>query len=163
MSGGDDIRAVGADVDLDAFGAEVRAEVERKRDAGQYPESVVLDEEAEADEEARRDDALLTELALLKRAANFTSQVTTESRKPVIGPAVAKSRQAIRAALSWYINGILAQMRSFARHVEGSIRILDDKGKVLEKRVAELEEEVRELRARIEERAPKRGGGAQLP
>ncbi len=156
----EDIRAVGADVDLEAFRDEVRADVARKREAGQYPDSVLLDEEALADDEERRDDALLTELALLKRAANFTSQVTTESRKPVIGPAVAKSRQAIRAALSWYINGILSQMRSFARHVEGSIRILDDKNAALEKRVTALEEEVRRLR---EERAPKRSGGAQLP
>ena len=148
-AGGDDIRAVGADVDLEAFRREVAGEVERKREAGLYPDAVVLEEEAQADEQERRDDALLTELALLKRAANFTAQVTTDSRKPVIGPAVAKSRQLIRASLSWYINGILAQMRSFARHVEGSIRVLNDKGEATDRRVAALEEEVRELRARL--------------
>lgn len=147
---GEGIRAVGADVDLEAFRQEVRADIDRKRQDGVYPDSVVLEEEAQAGEDERRDDALLTELALLKRAANFTSQVTTDSRKPVIGPAVAKSRQLIRASLSWYINGILAQMRSFARHVEGSIRVLNDKETVLEKRVTELEQEVRDLRARLD-------------
>ena len=152
----EDIRAVGADVDLEGLRAEVHAEIARKREAGQYPDTVVFEEEALADEEERRNDALLTELALLKRAANFTALVTTESRKPVIGPAVAKSRQLIRASLSWYMNGILSQIRSFARHVEGSIRILDDKNAALEKRVAALEQE-------REERAPKRSGGAQLP
>ena len=146
---GEGIRAVGADVDLEAFRAEVRADIDCKRQDGRYRDSVVLEEEAQAGEDERRDDALLTELALLKRAANFTSQVTTDSRKPVIGPAVAKSRQLIRASLSWYINGILAQMRSFARHVEGSIRVLNDKQAALEKRVAALEDEVRELRARL--------------
>jgi hypothetical protein len=150
-SGGEEIRGVGADVDLDAFRAEVQADIDRKRQAGQYPATVVFEEEAQADEEERRDDALLTELALLKRAANFTSQVTTESRKPIIGPVVAKSRQLIRVALSWYINGILTQIRSFARHVEGSIRILDDKREALEKRVAALEDEVRALREKMGE------------
>ena len=151
-SEGEDIRAVGADVDLEAFREEVRAGIDRKREEGRYPETVVLDDEAQVDEQERRDDALLTELALLKRAANFTSQVTTDSRKPVIGPAVAKSRQLIRASLSWYINGILAQMRSFARHVEGSIRVLNDKGEAAEKRIAALEEQVRQLRAQLERR-----------
>ncbi len=151
-SEGEDVRAVGADVDLEAFREEVQAGIDRKREEGRYPQTVVLDDEAQVDEQERRDDALLTELALLKRAANFTSQVTTDSRKPVIGPAVAKSRQLIRASLSWYINGILAQMRSFARHVEGSIRVLNDKGEAAEKRIAALEEQVRELRAQLERR-----------
>ena len=145
---GEDIRSVGADVDLEQFRAEVRADVSRKRDGGLYPRELVSP--SEPDEQERRDDALLTALAHLKRSANFTSQVTTESRKPVIGPAVAKSRQLIRTTLSWYINGILAQMRSFARHVEESILVLADRTKATDERVAALEAEVRELRARLE-------------
>ena len=144
-SDGNDIRAVGADVDVQALEQDIRAEVGRKRDTGSYPPGLLSALEAPVGEEERRDDALLTSLAELKRSANFTSQVTTDSRKPFIGPAVAKSRQLIRSALSWYINGILAQMRSFARHVEGSIGLLADKTKATERRLAALEERVRHL------------------
>ena len=49
-SEGEDIRAVGADVDLDAFRTEVRADIDRKREAGRYPETIVFDEEALSNE-----------------------------------------------------------------------------------------------------------------
>jgi hypothetical protein len=148
----EDVKAVGAGVDVHAFAQEVRDEVDRKRQAGAYPADLLSRLEAPVGEKERADDALLTALAELKRSANFTSQVTTESRKPVIGPVVAKSRQLIRSGLSWYINGILAQLRSFARHVEGSILLLADRTKAAEARAAALEQRVAELERQLRER-----------
>jgi hypothetical protein len=154
-----DIRAVGAaGIDVETFAQDVRAEVDRKREAGRYPADLLAGLEAPVGEKEQEDDAVLTALAELKRSSNFTSQVTTESRKPVIGPAVAKARQAIRAGLSWYINGIMAQLRSFSHHVEGSIQLLADRTRATEARAAALEERVADLERQVRDLEGRAGG-----
>jgi hypothetical protein len=157
-----EIRAIGADVDVRALMAEIRAEVQRKRDAGEYPDDVALELDLHG-ENREASDVMTAALAELSRSANFTSQVTVESKRVLIGPLVSGARRLIRASITWYFNGILDQLNRFSRNAERAITILAENSShlatrmaALEERQAALERTVEDLRNRLAQDDPTR-------
>ena len=147
-----EIRAVGADVDVPTLVGEIRADVERKLAAGEYPPEVLDDLESQpADDHDHATDDLPAALAELTRSSYFTARVTVDSKRPVIGRAVSRGRRIIRGSITWYMNGILQQVRNFAGNVDRSMAIVARRTNSLAARVAELEREVEELRGRLEQ------------
>lgn len=140
-----EIRALGADIDVRALMEELRGEIRRKQEAGEYPPDVLLELELQGDDREQADDVLTAALAELKRSANFTSQVTIGSKRPLIGPLVSRARQLIRASLSWYFNGILGQLKRFSDNVQRSIAIVAEQTTRTSGRLTTLEKQVEDL------------------
>ncbi len=143
--GRDEIRAIGADVDVRALMEEIRAEVRRKRDAGEYPDDIALELDLQAGDRDSASDVLTAALAELSRSANFTSQVRVDSKRVLIGPLVSRARRVIRASVTWYFNGILHQVNRFARNVERSMTILAEQTGHLGNRMAAVDKQLDEL------------------
>ncbi len=142
--------------DVPAVVAEIRAEVERKREAGEYdPELLARLEDRSETAEPGGDlatDDLTSALAELTRSGYFTARVTTDSKKPYIGPVVSRGRRLIRGAITWYMNGVLQQVRNFAGNVDRSMAIVARRTNRLAARIDALEKEVAELRQQREQR-----------
>jgi hypothetical protein len=139
----DQIKAVGADVDVVALMEDIRAEVRRKRDAGSYPHEVLVELDLHSSD--RDNDLMTATLADLAGSTNFTSDITTASKRPLIGPLVSKARRLIRLSLSWYLNGILEQLRRFSRAAERSITVLAEHSHETSRRLAAVEKQVADL------------------
>ena len=144
------------ELESDRLVEELRALVARKREAGEYPPELIRRLEA-PDGVDRREGEVARVLAEVRHSANFTSLVTTESKRPLIAPLVSRGRQLIRASLSWYMNGVLAQVRTFGRRVEDGLALLAAQNAELERRLAAIEERLAELERRgsaaVDERA----------
>ena len=141
---GGEIRAIGADVDVQALMGEIRTEVRRRREAGEYPDDVALELDLHS-EDRETSDVLTAALAELSRSANFTSQVTVDSKRVLVGPLVSRARRVIRASITWYFNGILDQINRFSRNVERSITILAETIGHLNSRMTAADKQVNEL------------------
>lgn len=144
-AGGGEIRALGADIDVTALMEEIRAEIQRKQAAGQYPDHVLLELELQSGDEERADDVLTSALGELKRSANFSSQVTTESKRPLIGPVVSRGRRLVRISLTWYMNNILGQLTRFSSSVERSMTIVGEQTSRMSGRLTAIEKRVEDL------------------
>lgn len=131
--------SVGADVDVSALMDEIRAEVERKRQAGAYPPDVLTELDL-LDGTAGRDrsGAFDRVLSDLHRTAGFSTEITTASEKPLVAPVVATTKRLIRKGLRWYLTGILHQVREFSGNVIRGLRILADRQDTLEGRIDEV-------------------------
>lgn len=136
---------MGADVDVVALMEEIRAEVRRKREAGEYPPDVLVELDLHSGDGHVGNDLVTATLAQLAGSANFTADVTTASRRPFIGPLVSRARRVIRLSLSWYLNGILEQLRRFATAAERSISVLAEHSHDLGRRLAAVEKQVADL------------------
>lgn len=139
------------EVDVKALMAEVEAEVERKRAAGLYPPEVLVELDVPSTAAAaggRRigrdadNQAVNSAIGDLSRASHFTAMVTTASQKPVIAPIVTGARRAIRSGLTWYMNGILAQLSRFADTSVRAVGLVNERANVLEQHLAQLEDRV---------------------
>jgi SAM-dependent methyltransferase len=149
---------IGADVDVTAIMAEVTEEVRRKREAGEYPPDVLVELEvpgANGSGSATGSgpgatDRLRPALADLQRSSRFTALVTTASHKPVIAPLITAGRRALRASLTWYMNGILEQVSRFADNTVRATGLLAEKAVRLDDRVSALEARVPPLEKRAD-------------
>ncbi|HVL26986.1 MAG TPA: hypothetical protein VM390_02470, partial [Acidimicrobiales bacterium] len=136
----------GDGVDVKALMAEVEAEVERKRAAGLYPPDVLVELEVPTTPGGRRigkeadNQAVNSALAELSRSSSFTALVTTASQKPVVAPLITGARRVIRSSLTWYMNGILAQLRRFADTSVRAVGLVNERANLLEQHVAQLED-----------------------
>ncbi|MGH9281029.1 MAG: class I SAM-dependent methyltransferase [Acidimicrobiales bacterium] len=131
------------EVNVKAIMDEVAEEVRRKRAEGLYPPEVLAELEVAtltAGEEGASDAALLAPaLADMQRSSHFTALVTTASQKPVVAPVITGARKAMRSGLSWYINGILQQVASFASNTVRAVGLLSDRSDHLDARLVGLE------------------------
>lgn len=132
-----------SEIDVAAIMEEIAEEVRRKRAAGEYPPEVLAELEVASlsSAEAGATDAQLLAPALadMQRSSHFSAQVTAASRKPVVAPLVTGARKAMRAGLSWYMNGVLQQVATFASNTVRAVGLLSDRAAHLEARLAGLE------------------------
>lgn len=178
------------EVNVKAIMDEVAEEVRRKREAGLYPPEALVELEVTSllgGENGASDAELLAPaLADMQRSSHFTAAVTTASSKPVVAPAIAGARKAIRSSLSWYMNGVLSQIGAFASNTVRAVGLLSDRtahledrlsgledrldevgertgaieGQRVPERLARLDAAVRDLRAKLEAGVPIAGSGA---
>lgn len=138
----------GEGVDVKALMAEVEAEVERKRAAGLYPPEVLVELDVPSVAGGGRtgkgadNKAVNSALGDVQRASHFTALVTTASQKPVVAPLISGARRAIRSSLTWYMNGILAQLTRFADTSVRAVGLVNERANVLEQHLAQLEDRV---------------------
>lgn len=126
-----------ADVDVDAIMREIRAEIERKRAAGVYPPDLLTDLDLASVSAGHQidDEGLARALADLRRSSGFSPDVTAASRKPVIAPLVSGFKRAIRAAIRWYMTGVLHQISTFAGYAARVANLLAARIEALDARV----------------------------
>ncbi len=130
--------SIGADVDVSAIMAEVRAEVERKRKEGLYPPEILQEFDAVSGLDGR-DDALQNALLGLRQTAGFSTAVTTASQIPVMAPVASSFKRAVRGSVRWYVTGILQQVEGFAANVIHAIGLLVERMRLLEEAALDRE------------------------
>lgn len=148
---------IGADVDVKAIMAEVKAEVERKKREGLYPPEVL--EELDALGAGREMDQLTRAILGLRHVVSFHTAVSTASRIPVAAPLAASFKRAVRSAVQWYVSAIVQQIEQFGANVIHVLNLVAERLRALEERVdlqkAEhehsLQETVRSLETQIDE------------
>lgn len=122
----------GATVDVDAVVGEIRAEVARRRAAGEYPAALVAALEAQLETDPAE--------APLEDLADIQTVRPLGSRRPGVGGRLAvATKRAVRRGVAWYVRPI----------VEDQVRLnftLVRRLYEVEARVGELERQVRELR-----------------
>lgn len=145
---------IGEGIDVKALMAEVEVEVQRKREAGLYPPEVLVELDLGTAvsgpartpaEHAHDGRAAAAALGDLQRSSTFTALVTTASQKPVIGPAIAGARRAIRTSLTWYMNGILEQVSRFAGNTVRTTGLVNERVNYLERRIDSLRDDVKRI------------------
>lgn len=131
--------SVGASVDVKALMADIHETVRSKRDAGAYPPEVVEELDIVLGGGRQEDDAVARALADLRRAAVFTPDVTTASRKPVLAPVASRVKGVIRTAVRWYMIGVLQQINLFAGNVVRALGVVAARVESVEQRLRILE------------------------
>jgi O-antigen chain-terminating methyltransferase len=117
---------IGADVDVGAIMAEVRAEVARKMKEGLYPPDVLQEFDTVSGLDGR-EDALQNALMGLRQTAGFSTAVTTGSQIPIVAPVASSFKRAVRGSVRWYMTGILQQVEGFAANVIHAIGIIAER------------------------------------
>jgi hypothetical protein len=146
----DALISVGADVDVGALMADVRAEVARKRKAGLYPPEIAM----EVDQTLREPgpaggDAFRKSLSELRRASGFSANVPATSRRPVVGPFLAFTKRVIRSMLRWYMHAILEQIAAFGWKVIKALGVAGDRLDEQQERINRIEETLIRLEQRL--------------
>jgi O-antigen chain-terminating methyltransferase len=140
--------SVGADIDVRAFMAEIKDEVERKRRAGFYPPAVLAELELASQVEAG-DDQLKIALQSMRQAAEFSTAVSTQSRIPVLSPVASSFKKAVRGSVGWYLAAILQQVEVFASRTLRTMTLLSERIHELEQRVPGEAREVGPVEAAV--------------
>src|SRR5438128_450349 len=117
--------SIGADIDVRAFMAEIKEEVERKRRSGLYPPAVLAELELASQVEAG-DDQLKIALQSMRQAAEFSTGVSTQSRIPVLSPVASSFKKAVRGSVEWYMSAILQQVEVFASRTLRTMTLLSE-------------------------------------
>jgi hypothetical protein len=115
-------------VDAAALVAEVEAEVDRRRAAGEYPEELLARLRAEftVEEETEPPEAL----------AIVESSRPLRSGRPLVGPAVVVGKRALRRLLSWYVHPAVADQNRFNLALLRELRSLEARLERLERLAA---------------------------
>jgi hypothetical protein len=92
-------------IDVAAVVAEVEAEVERRRAAGEYPEDLI--ERLRAEFHIVSDDDAPEELAVIDAVRPIRSD------RSLIGPTIVFAKRVVRRLLAWYVQPIAADQTSF--------------------------------------------------
>lgn len=156
--------AVGADVDVKALMAEVRAEVERKKREGLYPPEVL--EELDTIGAKPGADQLTRALLGLRHGVAFDTAVPISSQIPIVSPLAASFKFAVRSSIRWYVSALVQQFEQFGANVLHVLNLISDRVRkveegaerqaaeqeVLADSVRALELEVGRLMKRLEER-----------
>lgn len=139
--------AIGADVDVGTLMAEIRAEVQRKREAGLYPPAILA--ELDLVSQLRGGDAeLRIALEGLRQSAEFTPDVTTASSKRFVSPVATTFKRGVRASVGWYVGAILQQLEVFAARVVRAIVTVADRA---DSQLSELRSGRDELLRKVDE------------
>lgn len=135
---------VGADIDVREMMREIDAQVTRKRELGLYPPDVLSELDITVATTGVADEGYVLKRAFgdLQRSAGFSPDVVTASQKPVIAPVVAKTKQAIRASVRWYMTGVLQQIQAFAGNVSRTTGLLIQRTERLDRRLDEQEQRI---------------------
>jgi O-antigen chain-terminating methyltransferase len=126
--------SIGADVDVRAIMAEIRAEVAKKKKAGLYPAEILQEFDAIGGIDGPRDDALQNALMGLRQTAGFSTAVTTASQMPVVAPVASSFKRVVRGSVRWYLTGIVQQIEAFGANVIHAIGLLTERLRRLEER-----------------------------
>jgi O-antigen chain-terminating methyltransferase len=142
----DDV-TIGADVDVRALMADVRAAVARRREEGLYPPDIMQEFDVVSGLDGR-DDALQNALMGLRQTAGFSTAVTTASQIPVVAPIATSFKRAVRSSVRWYMTGIMQQVEAFGANVIHAIGLIAERLRGLEERSLDrdgLREEISQI------------------
>ena len=120
-----------AAVDPAAVVAEIRAEVERRRDAGDYPLELLRRLESEF--------TLVDEAAPLDALAHLETVRPLESTRVLTGRAVVTAKRALRRAIAWYIRPITEDQTRFNFGVVRRLQELDTRMTRIEAQLTALQ------------------------
>ena len=134
---------VGDDLDLERVLEEIKAEVSRRRAAGDFPPSLERELDLAFDRyvPAGTVGADFAEaIRAADRAAYVNVAVPTESQKPGVG----EVKRVLRKAMAWYLNYLAQQTTAFAT---ASVRAM----RALGERVATVEDELAQWRPQLDD------------
>jgi hypothetical protein len=105
------IVSIGADVDVEALVAEVKAEVARKAEAGFYPPELLVEV---------NQDSLGVAVVALRHATHFSNVAPVGSGRAHLAGGVSLVKRLIAKALGWHTRWILDQVYTFGSNVPTS-------------------------------------------
>jgi hypothetical protein len=144
------IVSVGAEVDVQALTAEIKAEVARKIAEGVYPPELL--------EELRQaSDPLAGALNALADSGVFSVDAPVESGRSLKGRLVTNAKRTIRKAARWYAISLAGQLETFAANTSTVANLLAGRQRELEREVQKLREELTELREGDRKSSRRRG------
>lgn len=146
MENGQEVE-IGADVDVKAIMAEVKAEVERKKREGLYPPEVL--EELDALGASREVDQLTKAILGLRHGVSFDTAVSTASRIPVAAPLAASFKRAVRSSVHWYVSAIVQQIEQFGANVIHVLNLAAERLRELDEGAEHVQTSIRALELMI--------------
>ena len=139
------IASIGANVDVAALVAEIKAEVARKAEEGVYPPDLMT-------ELAASSDRLVSIVDAVRSTSHMHFDPPTSSRRPVVGRVISAAKYSIRRTLRFQTMWMAAQVNTFAGNVAQATSILAERVQEVEEQSAMAASQTSHRVDRIEQR-----------
>jgi O-antigen chain-terminating methyltransferase len=139
------IASIGAQVDVAKLVAEIKAEVERKAEAGVYPPDLMV-------ELAASSDRLVSAVDAVQSTSHMQFDPPTSSHRPLLGRGLAAVKYAIQRTLRFQTMWMAAQVNTFAGNVAQATAVLAERLQEVEEQSASAAAQASHRVDRLEER-----------